>query len=649
MTLPVLLEPAVSVVVLTLAGLGWGGLLLRGLGLGAVGVAWAAPLGLGLLGWLGFLLAAGGWFTPPALIGLVVLPGLAGLLTLRPAAGGNPAGRWDPVTLALAGLVGLIALGSLLQGLCPPADADSLAYHFLLARRMAESGHLVFEPRAIDGAAPLLIQTVHALAFALGGERALTLWCAVTGWVAAPLLHHLVAARCGRTWGLAAVALWMTTPTMLYAAGTGQVEPRTAGFALAAIAAVAGCGGAGQGRRWAALAGLCAGFYAGSKYPGLLLVAVAGGALLLRGRDLTAGVGFGLAAVLAGGQWYVWNALNSGNPVFPLFYPLIPIRPELWNPAQNAYFLDSFRQAEMVFDRDLVNLLLYPLRATFTPPPLIEAGRTGLGLFPLLALPLALAAALAWARRGGRWWASPLLALAAIAAATAAAWFLFGSSQRVRHLLPMLPAVLVTLMVALARLRALVPGLAVPAAATVTLCLGLGLGGLGLADVKYAGALIRGDDRATFLAHNVAGATAAAEINRLLPAEARLFNPERQLGYLIERPSFIAHPLFQAVVEIRPDNVDPALYWRQLRHAGFTHVLSYPSAQVGGSLYGLSRALVEAGCGTVARVMPFRAIDSRTFPTLGRGAENQLLLIRLTPDTCPWPDVVPPSRLPFSP
>ena len=617
---------------LSAAAFGWGRLALVALGPEPrPAAAWGWPLGVGLLGWFGCWLGAAGLLAPGPILALLA-PGWAGLALARPPRAGTfRLPSLSPTLVVLAALLALVAAATLAEGLCPPGDADSLAYHFALARRMAESGHLVFEPRAVDGAVPQLLQTTYALAYALGGERAMTLWCGITGWLAVPLLHHLVARRAGPAWGLVAVLLWLTTPTVLYTGGTGQVEPRTAAFALVAIAAVA----EGRGWRWAVLGGLAAGFYAGAKYPGLLLAAAALTVLLARGRDPRTGLAFALAAALAGGQWYVWNWLNIGDPVFPMLAHWLPVPPELWNEAQAAFMAGSFGVAEVALPRTPAALLAYPFLATFAPADAFDAGRAGLGLFPVLALPFALAAAWAGRRRLA---ASPLTPMLAVVVLTAVLWFFLGPSQRVRHLLPLLPALLAALTVALARLGPAGSALDWPARAAVVLCLGLGCAGLAVADLKYVRHLAGGESRADFLARNVGGAAMAAEINRVLPADSRLFNTERQLNYLIERPLFYGNAVFQTVVEIRSGEVDPLRFWTQLRRGGFTHVLfrlgEDPAGWPEDGAAGMTLRLAGLGCAEVELVRPFTMFSSRTLPGLG-GGQGELRVYRLTPASCP--------------
>ncbi len=207
-----------TVLLLALACLGGGRAVLVALGLtdrlepqlvNPVGFA----IGVGLLGWLTFFLAVSGLLAPVHLIALV-LPGLLGLalrvplITPAEALGGRPL---DAVVVACAVMLTVIAALDMVQAMAPPADADSLAYHFALPKQFLAAGHLQFVPRAIDGAIPLLLHVTYLVALGIGGERALTLWVMLLGWVAAWLFYGLGRGVLDRRWALMLVGLFVTT------------------------------------------------------------------------------------------------------------------------------------------------------------------------------------------------------------------------------------------------------------------------------------------------------------------------------------------------------------------------------------------------------------------------------------------------------
>jgi hypothetical protein len=80
--------------------------------------------------------------------------------------------------------------------------------------------------------------------------------------------------------------------------------------------------GQGASRGWLLLSGVFAGFAAGSKYSALFFAAAFGLAVAyrsVRDRRWAPVLTFGLAVALVGGPWYVYNAVQTGNPVFPFF------------------------------------------------------------------------------------------------------------------------------------------------------------------------------------------------------------------------------------------------------------------------------------------------------------------------------------------
>ena len=391
----------VVVLLMTASCLGWGALALRGAGIGDGLVwreraAWSFGLGMGVIGWFGFFAALAGR-VEPATFALICAAGLPGLWELRRVeVSAEPFTVW---TWALLALGVAILMGDLVEGLAPPTDADSLAYHFAIPRQILRDHHLVFVPRAADAAVPLLLQMTYLAALGLGGEQAMTLWCGVSGWATVALTYALGRGVLGRDWALAAALALATLPAVLYGAGSGQVETRLAAFTVVAVVAAARA--REQGRLgWAAVAGLAAGFAMASKYPGLLVVFLCGLVLLAQRRGVLSAAVFSAAALAAGLQWYGWNWWNTGDPLFPVLYGVLPYHPGVaWDAAQHAEFREWSGQIESPLPRGLVDFLLYPVMVTFAPPGSVDAGRTGLGVLPVLLAPFAVLGAWRCRRR----------------------------------------------------------------------------------------------------------------------------------------------------------------------------------------------------------------------------------------------------------
>ena len=346
-------------------------------------------LGTGLVGWLLFFPGVLGIFSPAVFWGIIVV-GIAAfasrLRSLRGTAARSPLRGPD----ILLYVVLLIAAGfDILEAIAPAADADTLAYHFALPRDFTADGQISFVARAVSGAIPLLLHMTYAAALATGGELTLTLWTAVTGWAPGLLLYALVRRELNRTWSLTLLALFITTPAVLYGGGSGQIEVRCAAFALAAVMFLL-IAEREASYRILALAGICAGFFIASKYYGLIFAGAAGLIVIFHKDGLKRVIVFGTAALLAGFQWYSWNYIHTGDPVFPMLTNLLQFPDSAyWNGEFGKYFSDTLAQGELPLERSLLNWVLYPIYSIFNLVERLEGGRTGLGILSILILPVA--------------------------------------------------------------------------------------------------------------------------------------------------------------------------------------------------------------------------------------------------------------------
>ncbi len=594
----------------------------------------AFVVGVGILGWIGFFIGAGGLMggVSFAAVGLLLLPGI---VFLR---GGNPRAKTESPTLVtwllLAGVAAALAF-DLAEGLSPPNDADTAAYHFALPKLYLEAGRLVFVPRMYEAISPLLQHMTYAMALGLGGERALTLWTMATGWAAPALLYLMARRHLDRDWSLALALLFLTVPAIIVGGGAGHVESRNAAFALAAAFGLIEAlrrGNVGA----AALAGLGAGFFAASKYPGLLFVFAAGMVLLAHVRRIPLTLAFAGAAAIAGGQWYVWNWWHTGDPVAPMLFGILDYRPDFpWNAEQNAQLREIYTAAERPLPPTLWNALIYPFLATLWPVSAFSSERAGFGPFVLLLLPAALAGA--WSARS-RLVRSPLFALAVITAVFYFLWFLFGPSQRVRHLLPVYPFLMLAVAVAARSGIAAYPALRTAIGASFAAVIVLQLAAHALFARPFIQHLASGEDREAFLSRTVTYYDLVTWANANLAPHDRLFLPYREIVYYFRHPVFFGHALYDARIGIAHDAADPPLFWRQLRKEKITHVVSagdLDAAATAGYAF-LVRSLVARGCfGEIARV-PVGSHSSRTFAVMGSWTESAttVTVYKLQNDAC---------------
>jgi|MDTC01.2.fsa_nt_gb hypothetical protein len=596
-------------------------------------------LGFGVLGWLLFFMGMADLFTPVPLF-LVLAAGACGLAVLRdtfaPLARGTVS--WSPAwqDLVLVAAIFIAISFDLLEGFSPPADADSLAYHFALPKRFLNLGGIEFVPVALEGAVPLLTQMTYVPALGLGGETSMTLWAAVSGWAAPALLFVICRRFMDVTWSLAVTLIFLTTPALIYGGGSGQVEARTAMFVLVAGIAVSDALRTGL-VRYAALAGFAVGFFIGSKYFGCIFALGCGLVILLQRRWFSHGAILTLVAAAMGGEWYVWNWLHTGDPFFPTLFGVLEYTdPLVWDEAHQGAFRELYSRLETPFPANPWWFAAYPFAATLAGPAIIESGRTGLGPFGLLVFPFVIAGV--WCYRK-RLLSSPLAPIAAIVFLFYAFWFISDTSQRVRQLLPVYPLFLICASVAALR-WAEKAGTIGPLAGAVAVTAGLQLAVHGLFAINYAKYIFTNEDRTAFLTRNVPNFAPVPWINRELTGNNLVFLYERPLIYHFDVPVYYGHPINQVLINVVPGNKDFQGFLKQLRAKSVDHLLMPfpiprdPTVPGKSGGYGLVQELLDRECVEIRQRFETRRVASRTLPALNQRV-GSFALLRMKKNACP--------------
>ena len=604
---------AVGVLLLQiLACLGLGDAALRILGIEkfltfAERVLWAAAMGIGFIGWILFILGVSVGFSNTWLLGLLIVSALFAIpiireLKLTKNLFGHP---WSGMEILL--LVGflIVVLFDYFEALSPPADADTLAYHFAIPKQFINSGRIEFVPRAVDGAIPLLFQTTYIPPLSLGGELALTLWTMVSGWLASGLIYVLCRRYFDRVWSMAVALLLLTTPAVVYGGGSGQIEIRNAVFVI--ITAVSIAESIATGRlRFALLAGLAAGFFVGAKYTGLIFALAGGLTILAQQRWFASGIIFTAAMLVSGSQWYIWNYIHTGDPIFPMLYGVVDYVDEsYWDSAHNIT-LQHMWASEKSLAINAFNYLMYPFVATISDLKALESSRTGFGPAALLMVPFALAAV--WQFRHILK-TSKLTPIAVVVFIFYTIWFFTGPSQRVRHLLPVFP-LLILCVTAAAHKWAGSHGYLTTLSAALAISIFIQLGGFSLFSANYAHYILSRETKKSFLLRNVSQYKPVPWINRNLRGSDRIFVTARQLIYHLNVPVYYGHFFNDARVNIGPSGTDPQQLFRQLKNQEISHVLLIGLA---GSSPGLAwKHLIRNGCLKSVRKFKISNIRSRT-------------------------------------
>jgi len=626
-----------SLLLQTLGCLGFGAAALKLLKIDEdlrAGEHWALSFatGFGILGWLIFPLGISGGLTPGALTAVLTLGAMAAVL-LRRRDQRFSLSRPDAVGWGLLALLGMVALFDLAEGISPPADADTLAYHFAVPKEFVAAGKIHFILQPLNGAVPFLANMTYVPALALGGEMAATLWAMLSGWAAAVLLFVLCRRHLSFNWSLAVTLIFLTTPAIVYGGGSGQVEPRIALFAMLSAWSIAKALETGR-VQYAVLAGLGAGFFAAAKYTGLLFAAVSGVAVLLQRRWFRHGAAFGAALLAAGFQWYSWNAVHTGDPVFPMLFQWLG-RDDLalWTKAHDLVFKAQYFGAENPLPKTILWLVLFPFKATLNFQDLPDSGRVGFGPYGLLVLPFAL---FGFWRFRDRVRISPLRVYAGIAFMFYVVWFFGGGSQRIRHLVPVLPLFLVCVTVAAQRLTA-EGRFRAPLLAAILAALLIQTAGHGVFALNYLKFLGRGETREAFLIRNVSGYPGVPWINATLKTTDKIYIHQRQLRYYLTVPSLFGSSM-QAVIDLDPKTTNARTLHRQLRQAGITHFLlprnqEAKAARNDAGYPAPMNILAQRGCLLLVKRFEFRRIFSRSLSR--RATHRQFLdVLKLKDEGC---------------
>jgi len=281
--------------------------------------AGSAVLSLVLFG-LGRIGAFRHWLIVGITLGLAAIGALFAIRELRrPRLPRLPTVVWILLALCAAAFV-----LDLVASTAPPTSPDALRYHVGLPKQWLATGWIRDDFWRFESFNPLGIQVLFAQGLALGGGGAAGAVGAVLAVLAAVAVFGLARELGAGSIPAAsvAVALFTLEGMLTWLATSSFPEP---GLTLYSILAV------WQAVRFArtresvplAAAGFFSGAAAGTKYLGLAsaaLVLVPLAVIALRehrARALAASLG--LAAVVAL-PWYIRNAIEAGNPIYPLVF-----------------------------------------------------------------------------------------------------------------------------------------------------------------------------------------------------------------------------------------------------------------------------------------------------------------------------------------
>ncbi len=211
-----------------------------------------------------------------------------------------------------------------LAAMLPPLDFDVREYHLQAPKEFFQEGQIAFLPHNVYANMALGTEMLSLLAMVLTGDwqlgalvgktviAAFTPLCALALFLAGRRLFSTAA-------GVVAVLVFVSTPWVVSIASGGFVEGASACYLFLAVYALLRNGEDGKSN--VLLAGYLAGGAVATKYPAVLFVLLPLAVwVVFRNRSAkTLGV-FLLAAVVGCCLWFGKNAVQAGNPTYPLLY-----------------------------------------------------------------------------------------------------------------------------------------------------------------------------------------------------------------------------------------------------------------------------------------------------------------------------------------
>ena len=389
---------------------------------------------------------------------LALIVGIAAAVHAYVVRGGakyEESAEWKAIDNLLFILIGIPVLLALISSLAPPIAKDTLLYHFAVPKAFIAQHSNAF----IDGniASYLALGTeMHAVwAMLLGGlvsDRAAETAAGATIFLFFPILLFAIygwARQLGilRTWSLTAVAVVAAIPTAYHVASSGYIDLALALFVTLAIYELGKWWRFQENGSLLFIAVLLGGALS-IKLTALFVVAAFALVILLRAREAkdeagNAGriIAGGFAALFLAGviasPWYIRTWKETGSPVFPFYM-------NIWKGEANGWDVDRSNLFQMMNSnyggaaKGAADYLLAPVNISVLAQPEAAANFDGvLGVAYLIGLPL-----LIWGV-----WKFDLSTDVKIGAGVAAIMFLFWlfSSQQLRYLLPIVPALAIAI------------------------------------------------------------------------------------------------------------------------------------------------------------------------------------------------------------
>jgi hypothetical protein len=372
--------------------------------------------GLGLLGVGLFLVGCVRWNLAVVLVVLTPLAA-AGLLGLVKR-GTRKVSHYYAVAILLVAVCAIAALSRPVGGI----GNDTISYHLLGPSKWPGLDRITVITDHSHTAFPATVEVLFAAGMMLSNDRFPGLLDIVFTVLLLVQIRGLSALLFpGERIGALAVTFAATMPVIMLFSNNGFVDVAYCCFTLAAMRLAL------ESASNAPEVGLFAGFAIGTKYTGLLFVAILAVSLLFyRRKPVRFGLLLLIAAVVVGCPWYVRNWLVLGSPIYPIPLALSKVFHSPFFPMPAVLHFDEYILGRgKGLGRGIQWLAALPFTFTFFTAAFHGAG--GIGLEPICFAPVGLLAL-----RGDR----RVRFLGLMALLLTVTWFF--TQQEARFLMPVL-------------------------------------------------------------------------------------------------------------------------------------------------------------------------------------------------------------------
>lgn len=244
----------------------------------------------------------------------------------------SPYGALERVMLAL--LVGFLLL-AWLGGLAPPFAEDTLREHLGVAKLFVTEGRIVFQPVLFYNM-PSAVEMLYVLGTLLYSPTVGLLLNSTFLVLTTLGIYHFAMRHISKEVGLLAAVLFSSIPLVWYQSFQGKVDLGLYLYTSLAFFLLSEWRQSGITAQLV-LAGAFSGAAMSTKYIGVYTALSISGIVLFvllraprdAGSKLKALSGYVGALLLFGSPWYLKNWFITGNPIYPIFYPVLGGRD--WN------------------------------------------------------------------------------------------------------------------------------------------------------------------------------------------------------------------------------------------------------------------------------------------------------------------------------